>query len=651
MKWSRIELLSAKPQDKINISEWAENKRILSDAAIKGPYRTSMVPFLVPVMDAFLLPHVETLVLCKPAQVGGTDAILNVLGYYVDQDPSSVMLVLADEDTAVEEMSRNRVKPMFENSMHLKHLPDRDKWTKREIGFINGARVTFGWASSVARLASRPFRIVLCDEIDKAGYSVTNSEGDAIGLAKERTNTFANRKIGLLSTPTIDTGKITKELEDCDIIYDWHVPCPYCGQFQPLRWSLKYSSGCIDGYFRDENGELKKVGMVIWEGGRDATSNQIKDAKYQCGNCENLWDTIQKNQAVQKGKMVGRWEIDHLPNKVGFHINRIYSLFPGGRIDVLVSDWVNSVNSGDLKKTQGFVNSSLAEPWKHVTVETTTHSILGARVDLAPNTVPDNTVALTCGIDNQLYGKWYVVRAWAADFTSWLIDYGFLATWEEVETLLFETTYPSVSNNKSFTIWRTAVDIGGGASHESGVSMTEEVYWWVRKQRGRGCYIWPIKGSSTPMTTRIKAGSPLEKTPSGKPIPGGLQIISLDTGKFKDVFHYRLSKALDGDGEPQAAYLHAEVNDGYAKQINAEEKQIDRKGNEKWLHVRGENHLFDAEIYSMALVDPEWPTGGLQLYREPKKSIQKKKKRTPNPYTGGNNPFTNGACSFTVGVR
>ena len=638
--WSEQELLVAKTKDKLTITSWSERKRVLTNAAIRGPYQSAMVPFLAPVMDAFADPDVETVVFCKSAQIGGTDAMLNVLGYFIDQEPSSIMLVLADEDTAIQEMSRRRVQPMFAESPDLAHLPDPDMWTKKELSFINGARLTFGWASSVPRLASRPFRIVVCDEIDKQGYELATTEGDAIGLAKERTNTFANRKIGLLSTPTIDTGRIAREMAACDVVYDWHVPCPDCGQFQPLRWSVKYAGTIAhDGKYRAEDGTWRNLGLVTWEGGREAASEQIEAAAYQCGECGSSWDTVAKNRAVQSGRMVPRSETPSRARKVGYHINRLYSLFPGGRLENLVSDWIGAVKSGDVRQIQGFVNSSLGEPWKQVVVESSAGAVLKARVDLPPRTVPTEAVLLTCGIDNQLTGRWYVVRAWAPDYTSWLVDYGHLATWEELESLLFEARYPH-QNGSPMGIWRAAIDTGGGAQ-ESGISMTEEVYWWVRKHRGKHPHVWPVKGHAGAMPTRIKAGKPIEKTPSGKPIQGGLQIVSLDTGAIKDVIHYRLQKALEGNGEPQSAYLHAEVGEDYAQQIGAEEKQIDRKGNEQWVQIRRSNHLLDAEVYTHALVDPEWPAGGLNLYRE-RASTQRPASRpqpSTNPYTQGHNPY------------
>ena len=55
-------------------------------------------------------------------------------------------------------------------------------------------------ANSPAGLASRPIRVLLCDEVDR--YGVTK-EGDPLKLAIQRTQNFGNREIILVSTPTI----------------------------------------------------------------------------------------------------------------------------------------------------------------------------------------------------------------------------------------------------------------------------------------------------------------------------------------------------------------------------------------------------------------------------------------------------------------
>ena len=658
--WTPEELEAGRPPERISVSEWARRYRVLSNAAQKGPYQTGMVPHLVEIQDLATVTDVEQIVLCKPAQLGGTDAILNIVGYYTHQDPSPIMLCLADSDTAITEMGRRRLQPMFRDSPDLYKIIDSDNWTKQEMFFLNGGRITLGWASSVARLASRPYRIVVFDEVDKEGYNLSSKEADPISLGKERTNTFLDKLIIILSTPTIETGRIWSELNACDVIFDWHVPCPHCGQFQPLRWSLQYASGIVDGKYRSDDGTYRDIGGVVWDGGREATRDQISDARYQCGECGCLWTTAEKNKAVQQGKMVPRNPLSGQERKVGFHLNRLYSLFPGGRLDNLVSDWIEAVRSNNPKQIQGFINSSLAEPWKQVVVETRESSILQARTDLPSQTVPEDAIVLTCGIDNQLYGFWYVVRAWAKDFTSWLIDYGHLPSWQELEDLLFDMQYPIRDSDKKMPIWRAGLDTGGGAQ-DGGMSMTEESYMWIRQNGvGRGPRVWGTKGASSAMSTKIQAGKPLDKAPSGRPLPGGLTIISLNTWALKDLYHYRLAQATQDEPGPQAAYLHNEVGEDYARQIKAEEKRLTQKNREEWVQVGKDNHLFDAEIICHALVDPEWPGGGIQLLRSPQDKEQqaggtknpRPNRRRENPYTGGRNPLADNKPSwFTSGRR
>jgi phage terminase large subunit GpA-like protein len=299
------------------------------------------------------------------------------------------------------------------------------------------------------------------------------------------------------------------------------------------------------------------------------------------------------------------------------------------------------------------VNATLAEPWVLRVTVATEQQVLKARTDLPPQTIPQGAVALTCGIDCQKYGFWFVVRAWARDFSSWLIHYGFLATWDDVEQLLFESAYPRQGSGHMIRIWRAAVDSGGGDT-EDGLSMTEQVYFWVRGHNtGRTCRVWATKGASTEIAGAVaKYGETRDRTPSGKPLRGGLQLVLIDTAKMKETVFERLNSAVAGTGF-QPAYLHSGTGQDYANQITAEEKRRDRRGRIEWVRVRKDNHLLDAECLCMALVDPTWPGGGLNLIRGPlnantpesgAKKEQEKPRQTPrvNPWLGRRvNPFYN----------
>jgi len=95
-----------------------------------------------------------------------------------------------------------------------------------------GGHLTMAGANSPASLASRPIRLVLCDEVDRYPASA-GDEGDPVSLATKRTATFWNRKRVLTSTPTVKgVSRIERAYESSDQ-RRYHVPCPHCGHYHP----------------------------------------------------------------------------------------------------------------------------------------------------------------------------------------------------------------------------------------------------------------------------------------------------------------------------------------------------------------------------------------------------------------------------------
>jgi phage terminase large subunit GpA-like protein len=642
---SEPEKITTEPPEKLPIAEWMEKYRFLGGhTEEKGNMRISRTPYLGPLLEWIVKPSVTELVLMKPAQIGGTEIMISIMGYFSREEPCPILLVMADQATA-EYMGRERIQPMFRDSEELAKLIGRGVFSKTEIELINRAYIAVAWASSVAGLGSRSFRIVIMDEVDKPGYRSSLTEAAPISLARERSETFFSRKHLLLSTPTLETGNICTEIEMCDAVYDWHVPCPFCGLHQPLRWSREHSWGFQqEGYFKSKDGKFYPLGQVAWEGRRNATSEQIERAGYQCGNCERIWNTIQKNNAVENGEVVSRNGHHGEPKKIGLHINRLYSLLGlSGDIPALVDNWLKVIKGGDPKKIQGFVNSTLAEPWREVVIKVSDSEILKARCELPPRNVPEDAVALTCGIDVQRAGFWYVVRAWGKNWTSWLIDYQIIQGWDELENLLFNTKY-AIHNRPGHVmkIFRAVIDTGGGRYGDAEISMVEETYYWIRQNRGRGCQIFGSKGASRPMDIKIKFGKPLDRTPSGKPLPGGLQLALIDTGAMKDLFHFRLNQATF-DGETMPAYLHRETDEEYVSHITAEEKRLE-DGVQVWKQIRTNNHLLDAEVLSMASAEPEWIGGGInmvpsQRISEIDREVPYQQGRKKNPWLGRNSQW------------
>lgn len=78
------------PPENITVSEWAENYRVLDSktSALPGPWRNDKTPYLKEIMDELINYDTERIIFVKPTQVGGTEALQNMLGYVIQQDPS-----------------------------------------------------------------------------------------------------------------------------------------------------------------------------------------------------------------------------------------------------------------------------------------------------------------------------------------------------------------------------------------------------------------------------------------------------------------------------------------------------------------------------------------------------------------------------------
>src|SRR5574343_1470721 len=77
------------PPPRLTVSQWADAERRLSreSSAEPGRWNTDRAPYQRGIMDAVNEPGVQTIVLMKSAQVGYTEILLNLLGYYISQDP------------------------------------------------------------------------------------------------------------------------------------------------------------------------------------------------------------------------------------------------------------------------------------------------------------------------------------------------------------------------------------------------------------------------------------------------------------------------------------------------------------------------------------------------------------------------------------
>lgn len=576
--------------ERISTADWAARYRMVVDGGRKSPWRNELSPCAVGIMDALDEPYIREVYVKAAPQTVKTQAFINYLQKRIDQAPTSAMVVMPDENLQ-RRFFKRRLITSIKATPRINALlsPYVGDITRRSVSFINGMDITGAWAGSAAVMASDAMEVVILDEMNK--YPMPqNDEPNAFDAAKQRTNSFPfTYKIYGGSTPTGETGLITQIIKSrADEIRYYYVKCPICGEEQRMIWQ-----------------------NISWGDSRDPRHIlRGKLARYNCCACGMQWDDDLRNRAVlatiktgwrNEGEPVTR------PRAVAFVLPSWYALS--------MSEAVASFLEGqdDPEKLKTWVTQHCSEEWIEKAIKKTENAVLQRQSVYPALIVPPDVVALTAGIDVQKRGYWFVVRGWAEDLTSWLIQYGYMTAWDDIETLIYRTDYKIYDRQDTMKIWRAGIDTGGGETDESDWSRTEEIYQWLRKQpMGAAQKVYGIKGAThirSLAAKRIKI-SRLDTLPSSnKPIPGGLELRLLDTSQYKGLVHFRLGRKEEGDdGKPESQrfYVHQGVGIDYVKQLLSEEYRMGKGKKYDWKQTYYQNHLLDCEVIAAACADSEW---------------------------------------------
>ena len=577
--WTSEEKQAWKRPEKITVSQWADRYRYLNPvtSAEPGRWKTSRTPYLKGVMDAFTNPFVEEITVIAASQVGKTEAMFNMLGFIIDQDPGPTLVVLPRENDA-KSVSCNRVLPMIEGSYTLReHLPRLSDDITRLEYHLDRMILYFAGSNSPADLASRPIRYLFLDEIDKYP-KFSGREADPIKLASERQKTFWNRKTVKVSTPTTRDGYIFREYEKSDRSR-YYVPCPHCGKYQVLLF------GQIKWPKKEKSTERIKNERLAW---------------YECLHCSKHIKDYQKNRILTRGRWVP--EDAEIEDDGTISGNIIKSTHRGFWINSLYSPWLTFsdiaaefIKSKDyIELLMNFVNSWLAEVWEEKIEETTVDRIRSLSRDYDEGDVPDDVLVLTAGVDVQKDHFYYVIRGWGYYEESWLIRADRVEYWDDVIDALFKTEYKKLSSNETLPVYMSCVDSG---------YRTDEVYRFCRQWADK---TKAIKGQEEIAGGRFYRASKIDiNSRTGSIIRGGLVLWNLNVSQYKDKIN-RLVTTRD----PCKWHIFNNPDEEYLSQFTSEHKVLVRNRNtgrakEVWRKKKDAvaNHYLDAEVYAVAAAD------------------------------------------------
>lgn len=548
------------PPENLTVSEWAEKYRMLDSktSAMPGPWRNEKTPYLKEIMDEFINYDTEEIIFCKPSQVGGTEAMQNMLGYVIQQDPSPTLIVYPT-DTLAESISKNRLEPMIRASKPLRKLYNENESSKLELQF-DGMYLSLNGANSPSALASKAIKYLFLDEVDKYP-GASKKEADPIRLARERTKTFTNqRKIYMTSTPTLQTGHIWQALQGADIEKHYFVPCPHCGEYIELKFSnLRFPSG--DDL---DNSERADMAVYVCQECGCKITDQDRDNMIRYGE----WREVRRNTKASK--------------KVAFWINTLYSPFV--RFSEIVKEFLDSKDSPDL--LQNFVNSWLAEPWEDTKLKTDADMVMERQTDLPQLVVPSWARYLTAGVDVQETCLYWTIRAWGPYITSQNIAHGQALSFQDIESTM-NTPYLTESGEQVI-VSLCLIDSGYDADSTYDFCATNSE--WAM----------PVKGASNPMMSHFKT-SKINKVDSKA---YGMNLVLVDGDKYKDMIASRMRK----DNGKGAWMVYEGCDREYAEQVTSEHKVNEKSGSrivQRWRpkHSHIDNHYLDCEVYSLAAAD------------------------------------------------
>lgn len=521
-------------------------------------------------MDKFTDPLIEQIVLCFGAQLGKTETELNMIGYALDQTQSPVMMVYPT-DAIAKFASDKRVQPMIKS---VKSISDNfDENSKLlELDFNNGNYMVLVGANSPSSLSSRSIKYLFFDEIDKYP-AFSGKEADPIKLAKERTKTFVDKKIVMVSTPTVESGNIWQALMNANERRQYYVPCPHCGVSQTLKFK-----------------------QIKWPDEHNDNADMIRDtAYYECEHCgEHIYDK-HKMEMLRHGE----WRAANKPQSkvrsISYHLSSIYS--PWVTFGDVAYEFKNS--KGTPASLMNFINSWLAEPWRSAKTKST-QTLHFTESTYDRGVVPDKATLLIASVDVQLDHFWWEVRAYAPGVKSYLIDYGQASTWDDLEEIIVNREYPT-EYGEPRQVMKAGIDSG---------FRTDEVYQFCARFP-EICI--PLKGSSNHKTLT----APYSMSSVEKGVIGGLKLYVLNTDYWKDFIFARMVRPTDEVG---TIHLFKDCPQEYTDHLRSEEKQEIRnvKTGEvtvQWKPLTGHptNHLLDTCTYNAAVAD----IAGVKYLTEP----------------------------------
>jgi terminase, large subunit len=429
------------PPKDLSLSEWADTYGYLSQETSSSPGKLQLYGYQKGLADACTDPSISQIAVMKSARVGFSVVLAAAIGYFIQHDPSSILMVLPREEDA-ENFSRGEVANLLRDTPILAELTGdlKSRGAQQRIGkrvFSSGSSITFVGANAPGGFRRLSARCIFLDEVDGMAASSGN-EGSPVQLAIKRGETYHNRLVLLGSTPTIaGRSQIERSFLEGDMRY-FHVKCPVCHAPQPLRMENMQWDKDADGH------------------SLPATAHMI------CSENQCVITEDHKPDMIEHGEWVATRPM--VAGKASFFIWSGYSLAPQARWENIAREFLAAKKEPLL--LQSFKNLTLGEVWEDRGESIEGHTLLNRRENYSPQALPIGVHSLSAGVDVQGSRLEAMVMGWGAADESWICDYIILngdpaspQIWAELDHFLAGKYHRE--DGQELKIHSTAIDSGG----------------------------------------------------------------------------------------------------------------------------------------------------------------------------------------------
>jgi phage terminase large subunit GpA-like protein len=569
-----------RPPPKLSLSEWADRYFVLSPETAAEPGRWHTLPYQREPMDAITDPDVRMVVLMKSARIGYTLMLSTAMGYFMHQDPSSMLVVQPTGDDA-KNFSKETIEPMRRDvpvlaRIRLRDVEDKGRQDKHDTlthKAFPGGILSLTGANSGTGLRRISRRVVMFDEVDAYPPSA-GEEGDQIELGMKRSEAFHNRKTIAGSTPLVTGSSRIEDLFNEGDQRRYFVPCPHCNHMDFLRFSERSGTDLEGGH------------VMRWPEGKP------DDAYFECRACGCSIEHKDKRWMIEHGE----WRATNPRGAYrSYHIWAAMSYSPGATWGQIATRFLKAKR--DPLKLKTFVNTDLGETWKEKGEAPDWQRLHERCEDYEIGTVQPGSLMVTCGVDVQQDHFRYEVVSWNAGKESYSVEKGIIwgdtavdASWNQLDEKLLNRTFPDDAG-VDHRIAMLAVDSG---------FRTQMTYAWAR--RHPPTRVMATKGVAGPTKALVGTATVVDVKINGKRLQRGYRVFPIGVDIAKAELYGWLGLPR-GDGDAPPGYCHfPEYDEDFFKQLTAEQmvKVLDKRRNRykfEWhIQPNRENHYLDCRI-------------------------------------------------------